>query len=336
MSADGAFILGCLGPRLSPEERAFFRAENPWGFILFARNVDGRDQLSRLTSELREAVGREAPIFIDQEGGRVARMRAPSWREWLPPLEQMDRTGAKGARAMWLRYRIIAHELRAVGIDGNCAPMADIATEATHPFLMNRCYGRDAGTVTWAARAVADGLLAGGVLPVLKHIPGHGRATLDSHKELPSVAASRSELATSDFAPFQALADLPLGMTAHIVFPAYDLTAPATQSRAVIRAIREEIGFKGLLMTDDLSMEALSGTLTQRAASSIAAGCDIVLHCNGKMHEMEEVVAAAGRLSPEAKARAAAALACRRGPEKIDIPALEAELEALLAGQVNV
>jgi beta-N-acetylhexosaminidase len=335
MSAAGATILGCLGTDLSPDERAFFRASDPWGFILFARNVETPDQLRRLTRALREAVGREAPIFIDQEGGRVARLRTPYWREWMTPLDQMDRAGASGPRSMWIRYRLIAQELRAVGIDGNCAPLGDIAGEGTHAVLRNRCYGRDATTVAKAALAVADGLLAGGVLPVIKHIPGHGRATLDTHLELPRVEATRSDLSATDFAPFRALADLPLGMTAHIVFPAFDLATPATQSRAAIRAIREEIGFQGLLMTDDISMEALSGPLAQRAVASLAAGCDVVLHCNGKPHEMEEVIAAAGRLTPEAEARAAAALARRRMPEKIDIPVLEAELEALLAGEGN-
>ncbi len=335
MSAPGATILGCLGPTLSADERAFFRAADPWGFILFARNVETPDQLRRLTGGLREALGREAPIFIDQEGGRVARMRAPHWREWLPPLDQMDRAGAGGPRSMWIRYRLIAHELRAVGIDGNCAPLADIASIATHPFLRNRCYGRDAAVVAEAGRAVADGLLAGGVLPVLKHMPGHGRSSTDSHQDLPRVEAPRSELAATDFAAFRALADLPLGMTAHIVFPSIDLGTPATQSRAAIRMIRDEIGFSGLLMTDDLSMEALSGTLAERTTASLAAGCDVVLYCKGLPDEAEEVTAAAGRMTPEAAARAEAALDRRRTPEKIDIPALEAELGALLAGDAN-
>ena len=335
MTAAGATILSCAGPALGAEERAFFRAADPWGFILFARNVEAPAQLRRLTASLREAVGREAPVFVDQEGGRVARLGPPHWRAWAPPFDQMARAGEGGARSMWLRYRIIAAELRAVGIDGNCAPCGDIAEPATHPFLRNRCYGSDPETVAKAARAVAEALLEGGVLPVLKHIPGHGRGTVDSHAELPQVDAPRAELLGWDCAPFRALADLPLAMTAHVVYRALDLGLPATLSRACIRTIREEIGFSGLLMTDDISMQALAGPLGTRASASIAAGCDVVLHCNGARDEMEEVVAGVGRLSPLGAARAEAALARRRAPGAIDIPALEAELEALLAGPVN-
>ncbi len=339
MTTPGATILGCAGPALGAAERAFFRAANPWGFILFARNVESPGQLRRLTRSLREAVGRDAPVFIDQEGGRVARLGPPRWRAWAPPLDQMVRAGAGGPRSMWLRYRIIAHELRAAGIDGNCAPIADIAGEATHPFLRNRCYGTEPAAVAEAGRAVADGLVAGGVLPVLKHIPGHGRAVADSHEALPQVDAGRAELKAWDFAPFAALADLPIAMTAHIVYRALDLALPLTLSRAGIRAVREEIGFGGLLMTDDISMGALArvlgGSLGQLSGAAIAAGCDVVLHCNGDLPEMEEVVAAAGRLTPLGAARAEAALAARAAPAAIDIPALEAELEALLAGRTD-
>jgi beta-N-acetylhexosaminidase len=333
--AETATVLGCEGPALGPEERAFFRAAEPWGFILFARNVESPAQLSRLTGELREAVGREAPVFIDQEGGRVARMRAPHWREWLPALDQANRAGPCAARSMWVRYRLIASELRAVGIDGNCAPVADIAAPGTHPVLRNRCYGETPERVAEIARTVAEAMLAGGVLPVVKHMPGQGRAVTDSHHDLPRAEASRADLRDWDFAPFRALADLPIGMTGHVVYPALDLAAPATLSRAVIRTLREEIGHAGLLMTDDISMGALSGPLADRARAALSAGCDIVLHCNGVLTEMEEIVAAAGLLSPAARTRAEAALACRRVPEPIDIPALEAELEALLAGAVN-
>lgn len=335
MSAPGATILGCAGTGLGPEERAFFRAADPWGFILFARNVESPSQLRRLTAGLREAVGREAPVFIDQEGGRVARLGPPYWRAWLPPLDQAERAGEGAARSLWIRYRLIASELRALGIDGNCAPMADIAEDGTHPFLRNRCYGGSPAEVAERARAVADGLVAGGVLPVLKHIPGHGRAQADSHLELPHVDVPRQDLSVWDFAPFKALADLPLAMTAHIVYRTLDLASPVTLSRAGIRAIRDEIGFGGLLMTDDISMKALSGPLGRLSAAAIAAGCDIVLHCNGDREEMDEVVASSGQLSAAAILRAEAALACRQVPEPVDIPALEAELEALLAGRVH-
>lgn len=335
MTARSATILGCEGPVLGPEERAFFRAADPWGFILFARNVETPAQLRRLTSDLREAVGRQAPVFIDQEGGRVARMRGPHWREWLPPLDQAERAGKRAERSMWLRYRLIAQELTEVGIDGNCAPVGDIAAATTHPFLRNRCYGETPERVAAIARAVAEGLMAGGVLPVMKHMPGHGRAAADSHAEMPRAQATRAELLAWDFAPFRALADLPLGMTGHVVYPALDLSAPATLSRAALRAVRDDIGFGGLLLTDDISMGALSGTLADRARAALAAGCDVVLHCNGSLPEMEEVVAAAGRLTPIALARAEAALDRRATPAPIDIPVLEAELGALLAGREN-
>ena len=318
-----AAILGCAGAQLGADERAFFREAAPWGFILFGRNVETPDQLRRLTAELRAAVGRDCVILIDQEGGRVQRLRAPYWREWLPPLEQPG-----GARGHWLRARLMAEELRAVGLDGNCAPTCDVAGPQTHPFLRNRCLGTDPQTVAVLARALAEGLLAGGVLPVMKHMPGHGRATADSHLHLPVVTASAAEL-EADFAPFRALNDLPMGMTAHIRFTALD-DAPATQSARMIGLIRQHIGFDGLLMTDDIAMQALSGGMGARAEASIAAGCDLVLHCNGDPAEMAQVGAGAGALGPEAARRAAAALARRQAPEPVDIAALDAEFGALL------
>lgn len=336
MSAKGACILGCRGPELGADERAFFRAADPWGFILFARNIETPEQVEKLTTSLREAVGRNAPIFVDQEGGRVARLTKPHWREWLPPLDQAKRAGDQAARSFWLRYRLIAHELHSVGIDGNCAPVADIADGGTHTFLKNRCLGQNAQQVADASLSTAEAMLAGGVLPVIKHIPGHGRGMMDSHHELPRVDASRSELLSSDFVPFKALNELPMAMTAHIVYNALDLYAPATLSRAAIRAIRSDIGFDGLLMTDDISMKALSGSLAARASGALAAGCDVILHCNGEMDEMEEVVTAACRMTPAAQTRADAALAQRNAPEPIDISALEAELASLLAGSGNV
>jgi len=332
----GPFILGCLGPVLSPAERAFFADADPWGFILFGRNVDSPDQLRRLTGDLRAAVGRDAPVLVDQEGGRVQRLRAPHWREFMPPLDQMERVAPEArARAMWLRGRLIADDLRAVGIDVNCAPSADIAEAETHPFLRNRCHGSDVETVVLAARAMAAGLTAGGVLPVMKHMPGHGRARLDTHRELPRVDAPLADLMAHDFAPFRALADLPVAMTAHIVFSAIDPGAPATQSGAMIRMIRDEIGFGGLLISDDLSMQALSGSHAERAAATLAAGCDLVLHCNGDPAEMRAVATAAGAMSAGAARRAGAALALRKDPEPADMAALWAELDGL-AGQSHV
>lgn len=330
-----AAIFGCAGPRLGPEEAAFFRDADPFGFIIFARNVEDPDQLRRLTGDLRAAVGRDAPVLVDQEGGRVQRLRAPHWREWLPPLDTVAQA-TDPERAMWVRSRIIADELRAVGIDAVCAPVADIACAATHPFLKNRCYGEDPATVTRIARAVAAGTSAGGVLPVIKHMPGHGRSTADTHLDLPTVTVDRAALDATDFAPFRALADLPMAMTAHIVFAAFDPDHPATQSPTVIRIIRESIGFHGLLLTDDLNMQALSGDLGQRTARAMAAGCDIALHCKGDLAEMQAVAAAAGAMTLATRDRAAAALARRTAPEKVDIPALEAEFSALVAGNPDV
>ncbi len=325
----GAAILGPEGRQITDWERGFFRDANPWGFILFARNIDTPGQLRRLTSDLREAVGREAPILIDQEGGRVQRMRAPHWREYLPALDQMA-LARDPIRAQWLRNRLIAAELHAVGIDVNCAPLADLDEPQTHPVLKNRLYGNDIDTVVQAARTCAEAFLAGGVLPVLKHIPGYGRASVDSHKDLPVVDEPRSDLDARDFAPFKALNDLPMGMTAHIVFTDIDPTAPATTSKIMMDLIRSDIGFGGLIMTDDVSMEALRGSVADRSTAAIAAGCDVILHCNGKPDEMEAVAIAAGPMTPAAQSRADAALTWRKPPTPVDFDALWADLEALL------
>ena len=330
----GAAIFGCAGPALTPQEADFFRDFDPFGFIIFARNVETPDQLRRLTQDLRAAVGRDAPVLVDQEGGRVQRLRAPYWREWDPPLDTVLRAGRNAARAMAVRTMIMAAELRGVGIDANCAPIADIATDLTHPFLRNRCYGNDAETVTKIARNVADAHLAMGVLPVIKHLPGHGRANADTHHDLPSVTAGMPELIATDFAPFRALNDLPMAMTAHIIFAAVDPVHPATQSREMIKVIRETIGFSGLLMTDDLNMNALAGDLSDRTAKSIAAGCDIALHCKGDLDQMIAVAIAAGDMTRAAQTRASAALACRGAAKDVDIAALQAEFSQLM-GQVS-
>lgn len=335
MAVPGAHILGCAGPVLTREEARFFADAAPWGFILFERNLESRDQIRALVADLRAAVGRDAPVLIDQEGGRVQRLRAPLVREWAPPLDLVARAAAPG-RALYLRYRIIAAELLELGIDVNCAPIADIAEDATHPVLRNRCYGTAPEPVTANARAVAEGLMQGGVLPVLKHIPGHGRATLDSHLHLPRVPAAAAELRGRDFRPFAALADLPLGMTAHVVFEAFDPDRPATVSPDIVRLIRQDLGFRGLLMTDDISMQALEGSVAARSAAAIAAGCDLVLHCNGDLAEMQQVATAAGTLTERACRRATAALDARRAPSAIDIAAAEAELQDLLGNGVHV
>jgi beta-N-acetylhexosaminidase len=326
----GATIFGCAGPALLPDERAFFRAADPFGFILFARNVDTPDQLRRLTGDLRAAVGRDAPILVDQEGGRVQRLRAPHWRDWEPPLDSIAAAPSVEAAAAMMRARatVIAAELRAVGIDANCAPLGDVARPGTHPFLRNRCYGSDPASVSLIARAVADGLMAGGVLPVMKHLPGHGLSHLDTHHDLPTVDETLEVLDRIDFAPFRALADLPMAMTAHLVFAAVDPGLPATQSPKMICIIRERIGFRGLLMSDDLNMQALQGTLAERTRRTIGAGVDVALHCKGDLQEMREVADAAGEMTPAAAARAQAALAAR--------PAAGMALEEALAGLADV
>ncbi len=331
----GACILGSDGLRLSAGEKALYRDVDPFGFILFARNIDTADQVRALCDDFREAVGRDAPITLDQEGGRVQRIRAPLGREWLAPLDHVTRAGNGGERAMYLRYRLIADELRSLGIDSNCSPVLDVATAATHPFLRNRCYGSDVETVTRLGRAVADGLLDGGVLPVVKHMPGHGRATQDSHFDLPHVDVDLSVLENSDFAPFRALNDLPMGMTAHLVFEAVD-DQPATLSNTMMALIRDQIGFGGFIMTDDISMKALRGSLGDVCRASIAAGCDAVLHCNGTLADRTEAALAAGEMGDASQARAMAALAARRPPVALDITAAEAELSALMQGQVYV
>jgi beta-N-acetylhexosaminidase len=312
----GATIFGCAGLSLSADERAFFRDANPFGFILFARNVETPAQVLHLTDALRDAVGWEAPILIDQEGGRVQRLRAPHWHEWEPPLDTVAAAPslAVAERQMRARMAVIGAELRAVGIDANCAPVGDIARPETHPFLRNRCYGVDPATVTRIARAVAEGLVDAGVLPVLKHLPGHGRSHLDTHLDLPTVDAALEDLRATDFAPFRALADLPMAMTAHLVFAGIDPGLPATQSPRMIELIRTEIGFNGLLMTDDLNMQALKGSLAERTRASLAAGVDVALHCKGDLTEMAEVADAAGCLRPDAARRAQAAVAARRVP----------------------
>jgi len=327
----GSVVFGPEKTHLTNWEKDFFRASDPWGFILFSRNIRDPEQLARLTGELRETLGRDAPILIDQEGGRVQRMGPPHWRYYLPPLTQMARARDPD-RAMWLRYRLIAAELAGVGIDVNCAPVGDLNTPQTHEFLRNRTYGDVPETVISAARACANALLEGGVLPVLKHLPGHGRASVDSHKSLPVVRADPEELADTDFAVFEALNDLPMAMTAHVIYSQIDPDFPATTSARMIRLIREQIGFDGLLLSDDIGMEALSGGVAERAAAALGAGCDIVLHSSGKRAEIEAVAEVIPPLSPETTSRAARALNFRKPPTDVDISALEAEFADLLQG----
>lgn len=320
----GATILSLAGPVPTPDEIAFFRTADPWGFILFRRNIVDAVQARALCAALRGAVGREAPVFVDQEGGTVQRLRPPLARDWPDACAQPG-----GERAVFLRHRLMAAELRACGIDGNCAPVIDVAGPLTHPFLQRRIWSDDPAEVARLARAATEGLLAGGVLPVIKHLPGHGAANADSHHALPRCPLDLETLTARDFVPVRALADLPLGMTGHMVIEALDPDTPATHSPRVIAHLRDSLGFQGLLMTDDLSMNALGGALADRARRALAAGCDVVLHCSGDLAEMESVAAASGSLTPAATARAESALVLRRPPDAIDIAAVSAELDRL-------
>ena len=328
----GATILDAEGLCLTQDEKAFFRAANPYGFILFARNIDTPDQVYGLCSALRDSVGRDAPITIDQEGGRVQRLRGPTWTDWAAPLDFIQSAGDDAERAMYLRYRHIAHELKSLTIDSNCAPMVDLIVKDTHQFLRNRCYGNAPNDVVALGRAAANGLLDGGVLPVLKHVPGHGRTDLDSHFDLPRVDTDLEVLQETDFVPFRALNDLPMGMTAHVVYSDVD-DAPATLSPDMMRLVRDDIGFDGLIMTDDIGMKALSGTIPQIAQGALAAGCDVILHCNAPLNDRIACANAAGQMTAAAQTRADAALAPRRKPDDIDIAELNAELEVLLGGR---
>lgn len=320
----GATILGCAGEALSPAEGALFRAAQPWGFILFRRNIVTAEQTRRLCASLREAVGRDAPIFVDQEGGTVQRLRPPLARDWADASAQQG-----GPDAVRLRHRLMAAELRALGIDGNCAPVIDVAGSQTHPFLQRRIWGDDPDHVTRRASAAMQGLLDGGVLPVIKHVPGHGAANADSHHDLPRCDKTLDALERSDFVPVRALGHAPLAMTAHVVYSALDPDAPGTISASVIAHVRDVLGVRGLLMTDDIGMNALGGTMAERSAKARAAGCDIVLHCSGDLPEMEAVVGASGSLHGASLERAQKALAARVQPATIDIAALDAEFEAL-------
>jgi len=334
--AASAFITGLSGTALTAEERAFLRESDPWGVILFARNVDTPDQLRALVHSFHGAVGRaDAPVLIDQEGGRVQRLGPPHWPKYPPGAafaRLYDIDPALGLAAARLGARLIAHDLVALGISVDCLPLADVPVSGSDKIIGDRAYGTTPGKVAAIAAAVAEGLMAGGVLPVLKHLPGHGRATVDSHKGLPVVTTDRATLESTDFAAFRPLFGLPMGMTAHVVFAAIDPVAPATTSVTMVReVIRGTIGFDGLLMSDDISMGALSGTLAERSRASLGAGCDVVLHCNGDLSEMVQVAGSVPRLSGDPARRADAALAARRRPSDIDLAAARSEFAAMLA-----
>lgn len=307
-----SFICGVEGLTLNDVEREFLAREKPYGVILFARNIDNPDQVSALNAEIKALLDHPyASTLIDQEGGRVARMRPPHWRAYPPAKRFADMVAndpAQARHAVQLNARLIAEELRAVGFTTDCAPLADVLAPECHDIIGDRAFGATPEQVADLAGAQANGLLAGGILPVLKHIPGHGRATVDSHESLPVVRAPLGELEVSDFIPFQHLRDIPLGMTAHITYTALDAERCATQSPTVIRFIRDTIGFDGLLMSDDLSMKALGGSYEERTELTLSAGCDLALHCNGKMAEMQAVAAKSIPLAGDALRRAQQAL----------------------------
>jgi len=329
-----AFITGLAGLEISANERAFLREAEPWGLILFKRNIDSPAQVSALARSFRDMVGREAPVLVDQEGGRVQRLGPPHWPAYPPGARYgalYDRDPASGLTAARLGAHLIASDLRALGIDTDCLPLADVPVPGSDNVIGDRAYGTEPGKVAAIAGAVAEGLLAGGVLPVVKHLPGHGRATADSHHRLPVVDTDRATLETTDFAAFRPLADLPLGMTAHVVFSAIDRVQPATTSVTIVsQVIRGFIGFRGLLMSDDVSMGALSGTLSERSRAAVAAGCDVVLHCNGDLAEMLQVAGAVPALTGEAATRAEAALARRAAPEDFDVAEARRMFNALV------
>lgn len=333
--APRAVIFGCAEQALGEAERAFYREADPLGFILFARNCDSPEQIRALIEDLRACVGRaEALVLIDQEGGRVARLGPPHWRKPPAParIGALAEAGlARAVRAAWLNARLIAAELEALGLNVACTPVLDLRIPGADAVVGDRAFGADPDQVARLGRAVCEGMMAGGILPVIKHMPGHGRAHADSHLAMPRVDTALDELARTDFRPFRLLNDMPLGITAHVSYEAIDRGTPGTLSRAVIqRLIRGQIGFDGLLMTDDLSMAALSGSPAERARKAIAAGCDVVLHCNGQLDEMAEVAGALSAMTPEAARRFARASAAPNRDDAIDIDKLLSEFDNLL------
>ncbi|MNU67151.1 Beta-hexosaminidase [compost metagenome] len=301
--------------------------------------MDSPDQVKALIAELRDSIGRaDAPVLIDQEGGRVQRLGPPHWPKYPPGSAYLKATNDPMAAREVVRLgaRLMAHDLRALGITVDCVPVLDVPVPGAHDIIGDRAYAQDPATVTQLGRAAAEGLLAGGVLPIVKHIPGHGRAFADSHHDLPVVETDLATLDAWDFAPFKALSDMPMAMTAHVVFTAVDARRPATTSKKGIRLMREHLGFSGLIMSDDLSMKALSGTLTQRAEQSLKAGCDVILHCNGDLDEMRQVAEGTGKLKGEARRRAEAALArIVHTPEPLDVAEARTRLEAALSGRFD-
>jgi beta-N-acetylhexosaminidase len=338
MAIRRAFITGLAGLKLLDEEREFLREHQPFGLILFKRNIENKAQATELVGEALRELAPEALVLVDQEGGRVQRFGPPHWPAYPPGAvfgRIYDRDPKLGLAAARLGAQLMASDLLPMGINTDCVPLADVPVVGADRVIGDRAYGETPEKVAAIAAAVAEGIMAGGMLPVLKHIPGHGRANADSHQKLPVVNADKATLEAADFAAFRPLKKLPLGMTAHVVFTAFDPVLPATTSPVVIReVIRGSIGFEGLLMGDDVSMGALSGSIAERARASLQAGCDLVLHCNGKMDEMHQVAAEAPELAGEAAKRAQRVLNARRQPVALDIEAARREFAAMIDGHM--
>lgn len=332
-----AFISGLSGLTIAADEAAFFREAAPWGLILFKRNIDNPAQVKALTADFRQIVGWDAPVLVDQEGGRVQRLGPPHWPVYPPGAAYArlyESDAVRGLEAAQLGGRLIAEDLAVVGIDVDCIPVADVPVAGADRVIGDRAFGQTPQQVAALAGAQAQGALAAGVLPVVKHLPGHGRATADSHLKLPVVDTDRATLEATDFAAFRPLSRLPLGMTAHVVFSAIDAVKPATTSAIMIQdVIRGWIGFEGLLMSDDVSMGALSGTLAERSRAALSAGCDLVLHCNGNLDEMRAVAEASPLLAGTAARRAQAALSLRQNRNEIDIASARARFASLMDQQ---
>ena len=334
-----AFVTGCAGTSLSEAERSFIVSSDPWGLILFARNCVSPEQVRQLTDEFRSCVGRDdAPVLIDQEGGRVQRLKPPHWRAY-PNGRQYGAVYARdqnaGVRAAHNCARLIADDLHGLGISVDCLPVLDVPGRDAHDVIGNRAYDTTPDIVCELGRAALGGLMAGGVLPVMKHIPGHGRAAVDSHKELPVVTASRADLDRCDFVPFRRLKECPMAMTAHVVYTALDPDHPATLSKTIIAdLIRREFGFDGVLLTDDLGMHALSGSMRQRTRAAFTAGCDIALHCSGILSEMEDVAQEAHEISGKCAERISAAMAMLSAPGEYDVDEALRDLDLVLRESV--
>lgn len=337
LSKSKAYISDVTGIEVSDEERALFSEHPPLGFIVFARNCESPEQLTKLCAQMRKLVGWHAPILIDQEGGRVARLRPPHWRAAAPAgdfsaLAARDASAAK--QAVYLNARLMAQELRSMGVNVDCAPMLDILFPHSDNIIGDRAFGTDPMLVTTLGSEMARGLSEGGVLPIMKHIPGHGRATVDSHEDLPVVGATLEELQRTDFVPFRTLRHIPWAMTAHIIYSAIDDKNPATLSKPVVDIIRKDIGYEGIIITDDLSMKALKGPYEERVAKAVGAGCDIMLHCNGTLEERRQIAEATPKLNEELALRIEKSLQAVADPAKDNElhATAETELKALLAG----